>query len=217
MFLRCYRSNKECRPAQTVRRRNPKRPAVSKTSRLEEKLDNIVSLMVAGGVAGAVVAPLDVPTQTNANPHHQSRRGSVSNKSNDYVHNAPVLTSVIDSTGASSNLPHPGYAGEPSLLEADEYLISFQSYKLRCFPFVNIPSIITAQQLRQERPFLWLCVMAVSSRSTSQQQALGKKIRQTIAEEMVLRSEKNIDLLLGLLAFIGWYGSCQTQNRIIRH
>ncbi|KAE8451746.1 hypothetical protein EG329_003203 [Mollisiaceae sp. DMI_Dod_QoI] len=46
--------------------------------------------------------------------------------------------------------------------------------------------------------------MAVSSKSTSQQEVLGNKVRQTIAQEMVVQSEKNIDLLLGLLTFINW-------------
>ena len=32
---------------------------------------------------------------------------------------------------------------------------------------------------------------------------LGSRIRQTIAQEMIVQSAKNIDLLLGLLAFIG--------------
>jgi hypothetical protein len=48
--------------------------------------------------------------------------------------------------------------------------------------------------------------MAVGSKSKSQQQVLGSKIRQKIAQELVVQSEKNIDLLLGILAFIGWYG-----------
>ncbi|KAL9094342.1 MAG: hypothetical protein Q9165_003483 [Trypethelium subeluteriae] len=46
--------------------------------------------------------------------------------------------------------------------------------------------------------------MAVGSKSTSQQQILGAKIRQTIAQEVVIQSEKSIDLLLGLLVFMSW-------------
>ncbi|MCJ1399412.1 hypothetical protein MMC11_002614 [Xylographa trunciseda] len=93
---------------------------------------------------------------------------------------------------------------EPSLVEAEEYLLNFQTYKSKYFPFIYIPASTSAQQLRQERPFLWLGIMTVGSKSTSQQQRLGSRIRQTIAQEMVVQSAKNVDLLLGLLAFIGW-------------
>jgi hypothetical protein len=223
--VRCHRLNKECRPAQTVRRRNPRKPIVSKTARLEEKLDGLVSLIKAGVQSSAVItspqatAAKDDSTpygsvRINANTptHNQSKRGSVSSSSNDYIHNVPVLIpATTDSTGSSYHLPPSGLldTGEPSPVEAEEYLIDFQVYKSKYFPFIYIPSTASAQQLRRERPFLWLCIMTVGSKSTSQQQVLGRKIRQMIAQEMVVRSAKDIDLLLGLLAFIGWYGICQ--------
>ncbi|KAF7595463.1 hypothetical protein BBP40_005799 [Aspergillus hancockii] len=41
--------------------------------------------------------------------------------------------------------------------------------------------------------------MAVSSTSTAQQQVLGRRVRETIAHEMVLQSDNNLDPLQGLL------------------
>jgi hypothetical protein len=121
-----------------------------------------------------------------------------------------VLTpDTDDGIAASYNLPPSGFRrtdGQPSPAEAEEYLINFQTNNSKYFPFVYIPSTTTAQQLRQERPFLWLCIMTVGSKSTSQQQVLGTKIRKTVAQEMIVQSEKSIDLLLGLLIFTGWYG-----------
>lgn len=104
-----------------------------------------------------------------------------------------------------------GHAGEPSPVEAEEYLTEFQAFKIKFFPFVCIPSTMSSKQLRQERPFLWLCIMVAGSKSTSQHQVLDSKVRQIVAQEMVVRSEKNTDLLLGLLSFTGWYTSCQCQ------
>lgn len=181
--VRCRRMNKECHPARTVRRRNPRRPAVSKTTRLEEKLDSLVSLIKAGAQSGAAItsratAAIDDSmhygaTRMNVNtPAHQPKRGSVSSSSN-----VAVLTPATDdSMGSPYNLPTPGFldaGGEPSPVEAEEYLINFHTCKSKYFPFVAIPSNTGAQQLRQERPFLWLCIMAVSSKSTAQQQLLG--------------------------------------------
>ena len=47
--------------------------------------------------------------------------------------------------------------------------------------------------------------MMVASKSISQQQVLGSRVREFIAQEMILKSGQNIDLLLGLLASIAWH------------
>jgi hypothetical protein len=215
--VRCRRINKECHPAKTVRRRNPRRPAVSKTTRLEEKLDSLVSLIKAGSQSGAAITSTHATAATddsmpygtprlnvNTPAHIQSKRGSVSSSSG-----VVALTPVTDdSMGSPYNLPH-GFldtGGDPSPVEAEEYLIDFHIYKLKHFPFIAIPSNTRGQQLRQERPFLWLCIMAVGSKSTAQQQLLSNKIRETIVQKMAVQSERSVDLLLGILTFIGWYG-----------
>lgn len=137
---------------------------------------------------------------------NQSERGSVSSSSIDHTNTALASNLVATGSVASSyHTPISEGSGEPSPAEAEEYLINFQTHKLKYFPCIHISSTTTAQQLRLERPFLWLCIMRLGSKSTSQQQLLGNTIRQTIAQEMAVRSEKNIDLLLGLLTFIGWY------------
>ncbi|KAI0843906.1 hypothetical protein F5Y00DRAFT_249993 [Daldinia vernicosa] len=207
---RCYRLNRECRPGESVRRRNHKRPAVTKpkkTARLEEKLDGLISLIKTGASGTSAVASPQPSASTgasppnngiqadlNGHPHHQSNEGSPSTDPNDHIHNIMSQTTDPDYT----------VSYEPSLAEAEEYLSNFKTYKLKYFPFVYIPSTTTAHQLQQEKPFLWLCIMAVGSKSTLQQQILGKRIRQTVAQEMIIRSVKSMDLLLGLLAFIGW-------------
>jgi len=149
--------------------------------------------------------------QGNANipTRNQLERVSVLSSSNNLIHDVPFLTPPSDNiTGSPYNPPTSDFdtCGEPRPVEAAEYLINFQTYKSKQLPFLYIPSTIRAQQLRHERPFLYMCIMAVSSKSTSQQQALVRKIRQTVAQEIVVQCESNIDLLLGLLIFIGWYG-----------
>jgi hypothetical protein len=220
--VRCRRLNKECRQAETVRRRSPRKPAASKTTRLEQKLDGLVSLLKAGAQSGAAITPPNTTAtigdstphgiiRLNANTptHNQFERGSVSSIPDGYIQSEVLRPATDDCSGSSYNLPHSearDTSDAPSPAEAEEYLIHFQTYKSKYLPFMYIPSTARAQQLRQERPFIWLCIMAVCSKSTSQQQILGSKIRQTIAQEMVVQSEKNIDFLLGLLTFIGWYG-----------
>ncbi|ESZ90027.1 hypothetical protein SBOR_9583 [Sclerotinia borealis F-4128] len=57
---------------------------------------------------------------------------------------------------------------------------------------------MTAHQLRQERPFFWLCIMTMSSMVIYRQVTLGKVIREIAARELVVEGKRNLDLLLGL-------------------
>ena len=107
-------------------------------------------------------------------------------------------------TSSFTGLASP-FTGEPSPEEAEYYLTNFITLKLKYFPYVYIPSTMTAQQLRQERPFLWLCIMLVTTKSVSLQFVLHNAVRRTVTQEIVFKSEANIDLLLGLLTYLGWW------------
>lgn len=215
ILIRCFKTNKECTPAKTTRRRNTKRTAVpSKTTRLEEKIDSLVSMMKVGTQTSTASPPatsslhesmFTCDTETKTPIHSPFENGTGLNCLGDDRNNpAPPATQAT-----TDSLDNNESKAEPSRMEAEEYLTNFQTSKLQYFPFVYIPFKTSSELLRKERPFLWLCVMAVSSKSTVQQQMLGTRIRQTIGQKMVVNSEKNIDLFLGLLTFIGWYGSYQ--------
>lgn len=118
--------------------------------------------------------------------------------------NRPTL-SITTPAATESDLSNSRYAfgdaAESSPIEAEETLSLFNTCRATNFPFVFIPATTTAQQLRQEKPFLWLCIMAVASRSTAQQQVLGKRVREILAQEMLLQSGQSIDLFLVILAY----------------
>lgn len=76
---------------------------------------------------------------------------------------------------------------------------------MRYFPFVCIPADTTPIQLREQRPFLYLCIMAVSTTSITHQRLMSQAIRKIGAREMVISSEKSLDLLQGMLVVIAWF------------
>lgn len=80
----------------------------------------------------------------------------------------------------------------------------FQATQIRYFPFIYIPPTISAADLRSDRPFLWLCLVAVTTKSPAKQSALGAKIRRIVADKLIVQCERSLDLLLGLLAYMGW-------------
>ena len=217
--VRCHRTNRECRPSVTVRRRNPKKPVALKSSRLEEKIDGLVSMLKGGAQSDAInanthgIAAVSISAQrSSVGTNHPT---SVTSALDEGLPNLRVLTpETTTSEGSISSPPTTALHDtlQPSPTEAEQYLSTFKTYKARYFPFIHVPSTTTPQQLRQERPFLWLCIMTIAARSKSQQQVLGSKVRDTLAQEMLFKSEQRIDLLLGLLACIGWYDICQSQN-----
>ena len=72
------------------------------------------------------------------------------------------------------------------------------------FPFIIVPDSLTALELRRGRPFLWLCIMSVASKSTVQQNALRKELKIAMGREILVEGKNNIDLLLGILVFVAW-------------
>ncbi|KGO59266.1 Major facilitator superfamily domain, general substrate transporter [Penicillium expansum] len=176
---RCFKTNKECTPAKTTRRRNTKRTAVpSKTTRLEEKIDSLVSMMKVGTQTSTASPPatsslhesmFTCETETKTPIHSPFENGTGLNCLGDDRNNpAPPATQAT-----TDSLDNNESKAEPSRMEAEEYLTNFQTSKLQYFPFVYIPFKTSSELLRKERPFLWLCVMAVSSKSTVQQQMLA--------------------------------------------
>ncbi|KAH8810878.1 hypothetical protein F5884DRAFT_672828 [Xylogone sp. PMI_703] len=195
---RCYRLKKDCHTTESVRKRGRRKPIVTKTARLEEKLDGLVSLIKASKMNG--VLHQNILSMDMAMPYNMNTNMIIRSQAEDSLISTPD-SSVYHETGSP-------YYDSPSVKlsssQAEEYLLYFQDYMSQYFPFVHIASTTTTLELQKERPFLWLCIMMASSKSTSQQQLLKQKIRQIVAQEMVVDSEKRIDLLLGLLAFIGW-------------
>ncbi|KAJ5591583.1 uncharacterized protein N7459_001952 [Penicillium hispanicum] len=193
-----------------MRRRVAKRTASSRVSRLEEKIDSLVSMMRTeaepgmgmSNYAGLIAVdqpayPSPAKTNHSSNPHIEAISHLDHQKGGRRLEHSSFVPKPVTST----DFHHPDV---PLSFEAEECLTQFRTTKARYFPFVYIPPTTTAQDLRQEKPFLWLAIMAISCRSTAQQQVLGDKIKQVVAEQMVMQSEKSIDLLLGLLAFVGW-------------
>ncbi|KAG9229196.1 hypothetical protein BJ875DRAFT_475560 [Amylocarpus encephaloides] len=99
-----------------------------------------------------------------------------------------------------------------SMLEAEEYLNIFRTQKLQFLPFLHLCPSISAAQLQRERPFLWICIMAISVRSTTQQIEISRTVRLNLSRLMLLELEIDVDLLLGLLVFLAWT-NCQIQGK----
>ena len=197
---RCHRLGKECNPIAATRKRVEKKHSSSRTAQLEEKLDDLVSIL-RSSQGGAI--PSSRPAYSE--PH---RQGHIAQPSR--------LDSLA--TAATASSPHAGFPShsnlnanfnesdehsEPTPAEAELYLQKFRVW-LKNFPFMYIPPDQTAAELRRDRPFLWLCIMNITSMSVPQMLAMKNKVRREVAEAVVIRHEPTLEIVQGLLAYIGW-------------
>jgi hypothetical protein len=209
-----------------------KSKAKEKANTLEAKVDGILSLLQSVGETTKRGDMNTLPFRTPGNDVFEGQqtstlqdtvqRQTVANGRQNIVESTP-LDSTPSLTGSKSSIvvtPAPldfscnaayflnseSYSSfGPSTEERADHLTEFRTQRLINFAFIHLPTGITPQRLQQERPFLFLTIIAVSSKSSSQRLGLGRKIKQILAREVFADHEGNFDVLLGLLVFTTWF------------
>lgn len=121
----------------------------------------------------------------------------------------PATTNSQPSTtwAALSHSPQ-ALALDPDNSEAENLLDTFRTECVLYSPLIYIPPNKTARQVQQDTPFLWKVIVAITSSGTpARQSALCTKIMEEICTRLLLKSEKTLELLQGILLFTAWYVS----------
>jgi hypothetical protein len=197
---RCHRLGKECQPIITSRKRVAKKPGSSRTAQLEEKFEDLLTILRSNqqiGQSGATSGHSAAELRDSASPV------SLPSRLDSLV--AAATNSGADLGNPSSGIMMPTIqdAPEPTPHEAEIYLAKFRGW-LQNFPFMHLPDDVSAAQLHNEKPFLWLCIMAITSMSLPQQRILKDRIRSEVAHRVVIDPQPSIDLLQGLIAYLTW-------------
>ncbi|OGM47925.1 hypothetical protein ABOM_002737 [Aspergillus bombycis] len=88
---------------------------------------------------------------------------------------------------------------------AQSFLDIYKTEMTLHFPFVVIAPQVTAPDLRQEKPFLFLAILASAAYANMPlQRLLGKEIKRVIASCMIMRGDVSFELLQGMLVFLAW-------------
>ncbi|KAF4833736.1 hypothetical protein CGCTS75_v003575 [Colletotrichum tropicale] len=208
MACRCLRLKKECTPSVIVRRHKPRAQASNRVTRLEEKLDNLVSFLRAErGLPPAQSSrcTIDEDDCEEDEDNDEADVELLQDPSPDAAIPTPATTiAKWPSTSGSPNGWEALSTDEPSSAEAEESLRKFREETILFFPFHYVPPHVSSQQLKETYPFLWLNIMSVTSKSNKRRLALGDKVREIIFQKIIVEREKNLDLLLGLIATLGW-------------
>lgn len=205
----------------TSRKRVAKKVTASRTAQLEEKLDDLVSILRATQSSNQLTPP-SAPTSSFA----ASSSMALTSRLDSLAAAATSSTSQSLPSLMSSSIPNAfGHANsaepasitsaapdinetyqlpEPTPAEAEIYFSKFREW-LKNFPFMILSPGTTAASLREERPFLWLAIMNITTMSAPQQLLMKERVREEVATRVIINHERTMDVLLGLITYLAWY------------
>lgn len=205
--------------------------APNSNSRLEEKLDDLVTLLRSQAVEKASSPPLPLQgSQQSSSSTHESPGvpemftpgTSASGTSTNAVFSSPFraqdpdLMISMDKNVVHYLRPAPPLAASSPIFNdvaahsipeelAKESLATFRRAFITTFPFVHIPPAMSPAELRVQKPFLWLNIMALSTKMVTRQFAMEETIWKIISQRLVAQQHVSLDLLLGVICFASWY------------
>lgn len=196
----------------------------NQVSVLEEKLDGLANLLKSkqdSGKSTSASTPQPSHAETSSIPAQAIENNPISSETEvweDRLYHGGTMQQrfglppeeIIDmriSVTRISKQPIPYTSIEINLdpENADDLLHTFKTEMRTSFPFVYIPDDLTAEELRRTRPLLFLSVMAVTTRMTSQQRFLSTLLMKVLSERVILGAERNLDLLFATLTHTGWH------------
>lgn len=153
---RCHRMSKECHPSAVASKRLTRRPA-SKTVRLEEKLDDLVTLLKTQAATKLLEQRHDLGGARSDQQHNGFSSGLPTRSIGDSLHRQPneAIPAIPDIRAEPGRLcemssvrttPHSADSLHSLPLppsQADEYLRTFQAHHLKALPFIHIPPELT--------------------------------------------------------------------------
>jgi hypothetical protein len=210
---------------------------VNKTSALEEKLDGIVQMLQRSQTIQAQTAPTPAGDNIDVQPSQVEIRdpnNGVSLNNLISVLNTNQTTRILHgpptpAASATSNPPDhifscvegpppASFAGRKYALETEaeleEYLHTYRTKMVSYCPIVPIEAAVTVKSMSEERPFLWLIIRAICSKSSTRQRALELQARQTLGKEILIEGTRSMDLLMGVLIFAAWGHNFVTSKAI---
>lgn len=200
---RCERLGKDCQQMVSSRRRQPKRTTASRTAQLEEKLDDLVSILKSShqsSVHFQGVLPPVAPVQkirSGTSGLDSLAEAATTGRDRECMTNGALLAQDPALTGCGSP------ATETSPQEAHDGLAKIRTWLVN-FPFMHLPGDATPESLRRDRPFTWLCIESLTSMSVTHQRALTERVRRELGQRIIMEHERSMDVLQGVLLVLSW-------------
>lgn len=105
----------------------------------------------------------------------------------------------------SLNHDHLPRGGALTLQKANQLLSRFKELNPP-FPFVSVPKDTTVEEMSEEQPFLLLAALTVASMPEyTLYRLLNERFRTVLSARIIIKGEKGLDYLQGLIVYLAWY------------
>ncbi|KAF5680835.1 hypothetical protein FHETE_223 [Fusarium heterosporum] len=182
----------------------------SRTAQIEERLNGLVNLLKAGGLSNADLATDTTCIPTEADPTATDQQKPTSKGNNASPTPGPAewfIPETYNSYAPPQCICRQSSGEAPPPPGSDQELLNIYRKELQILhPFVIVPDGITAARLKESRPFLMSSIRMVTSiRSLRSMRAQMYHLMKHLADHMLIRSERSLDLLLGIIIIVTWY------------
>ncbi|KAF7550117.1 hypothetical protein G7046_g8123 [Stylonectria norvegica] len=206
---RCERLAKDCGD-QIHRPRKKRQPKPSRTAQIEERLNGLLDMLKSsGGLTNNDLAAdtTCIPAEGDPPAPHQQTPSKAPEGSFTPSLNPWAIPETYNSYAPPSCICRPESGDAPPPPAPDEVLLDIYRNELQTYnPFVVVPHHVTAASLKASRPFLMSAIRMVTSfRSLRSMRAQMYYLMTHIADHMLIRSERSLDLLMGILVIATWY------------
>lgn len=177
---------------------------------LGQKLDNIVSLLTTSQQAPPFQEHSTSSSSSPIHLHSCQNIGSIP-PANAQIPDAYKALPLTSANGPFSHRNeqhlvqlHPFPHNDDD--DINRSLTIFRTQMMDHFPFIALHPGINGSMLRQSKPFLLKTFVLVTSyqQKMSSQTELGEELLRHISEKLLIRGEKNLELLQVLLVYITW-------------
>ncbi|RAL01155.1 uncharacterized protein BO80DRAFT_464812 [Aspergillus ibericus CBS 121593] len=206
---RCARLGKSCTYLELPQTKRKHKAAPSRVEVLEKRVDQLMSQVAALTRQNGQASPS--PDTSNPLPNDW---GSSRDAEPDSADISAMLDAAQDPSHGLDPPTSSVLEGQPSIVdrgllseaEAERLVATFQLDFVPKFPFVLMRHGETAARLRDREPFLFLCVVAATMGSAHPlRKIVTEEIMKHVTLRVVARSERNLELLRGLLVHSAWY------------
>lgn len=196
----------------------------NRVAKLEEKLDGLVTLLKSTQ-ENTSTTPQQPRTSSTPSKPSPPVIPNVDHQETIEERNAISHSLTLPTSSTQEDVPIPPKVYAPLLVTAvpnltlnhspltgrdeedeDELLRIFKSEICPKFPFATVSESVRAEDLRRDRPYFHASIVAAATRNSAKQTEIWKWLIQQLTERMFHNGERNIDLLLGVLTFLTWYG-----------
>ncbi|KAL2071925.1 hypothetical protein VTL71DRAFT_13160 [Oculimacula yallundae] len=170
----------------------------SKTPEGQNSVDNLTSTSVNLRAQGSHNSTSSISIESQARFTPSQDESAQNSPAHDFT-GAPKDANCTCMATVDSQDLHP--------VETDESLLRIYSNQLSAsFPFVIIPAGTTPRHLQATRPFLMKVIRMVASvRHLRLVRGQGRAVMEHVSNAMLMRSERSLDLLQGIIVFLGSY------------